>query len=276
MKKLIYISLIFLGGWGCRQKQATSRQEIVTPVDSVDFTVFREEINSIIRESPGELEIINFINEQGSSYIFDLTLPVEAMERFETQYEISLSWGAYMTDMIYANVYNRHDVIPYLSDVIKKMTLRLGVKDQIPLTVNMLDMISQNKVGRDSVEYYAERLLKTCRNELSTSEVPDVYALVFIGANMESFYLLTQLTSYAKENQAMISYLSERRDLAKNLLELMEFFPSDESLQPYVEKMSLISQYFDAHPEFTEKELSELTALIQEMRNGMFSVNGGA
>jgi hypothetical protein len=272
MRDIIFAGLLVTVGFGCTQKSTTRQQEVVAPVDSVDFTVFREEINSIIQNSPKELNIINFVNEKGSSYIFDLTLPAENTEKFETQDEISLSWGAYMTDMVYANTYNRYDVVPYLGEIIKKITERLGVKDQIPATVKMLGQLSQNQVNKDSLDYFASQIFSTCRKELSASIIPDVYALVFIGANIESFYLLTQLTSYAKNNQEMINYLSARRDLAKSILRLMEFFPDEGPLQSYFEKMSSISRYFDSHPDFTEKELNELTIMIQDIRNDMFHI----
>ncbi len=272
MKNTIFAGLLVTVGFGCTQKSADRQQEVVVPVDSVDFTVFREEINSIIQSSPKELNIINFVNEKGASYIFDLTLPAGNAEKFETQEEISLSWGAYMTDMIYANTYNRYDVVPYLGEIIKKMTERLGVRDQIPKTVKMLGQLSRDQVNKDSLDYFASQVVGTCRKELSASEVSEVYALVFIGASIESFYLLTQLTTYAKDNQEMIRYLSERRDLAKSILRLTELFPTGRALHPYFEKISSISGYFDSHPDFTEKELNELTILIRDIRNDLFHV----
>jgi len=272
MKNLIFAGLFFAAGFGCTQKPANRQQEVVVPVDSVNFTVFQTEINSIIQNSPRELDIINFVNEKGASYIFDLTLTAGNAEKFETQDELSLSWGAYMTDMIYANTYNRYDVVPYLGEIIRKMTERLGVKDQIPGTVKMLTQLSRDEANKDSLTYFAGRLINTCRQELSAGEVPDVYAMVFVGAGIESFYLLTQLAAYAKNNQEMISYLSERRDLAKSILRLTELFPDKEALHPYFEKISSISRYFDSHPDFKEKELNELTGLIRDIRNDMFSV----
>jgi hypothetical protein len=278
MKKIRANKLLLIGfmviivALGCKQKTTnTTRQEIVV-ADTVNFSVFREEINSLIQNSPKQLDIVNFVNEMGSSYIFDLTLPLVEAEKFETQNELSLAWGAYVTDMIYANAYNRYDVVPYLCAIVKQLSEKLGVRDQAPQTVAMLKRMSMNENNSDSLDYYLHRILNISHQELSTSEIPDVYALFFIGASIESCYLLTQLTSYARENQQMISYLSDRRDLVKSIFRLTEILSVDETIKPYYEKMLLINKYFDSHPVFSEKELNEMTILIQNIRHEMFRV----
>lgn len=253
---------------GCAPKKPAGQQ--IAVVDTLNFEVFKEEINRIIISSPRELDIINFVNEAGSSYIYDLTLPLATAEKFETENEISLAWGAYVADLVYANTYNRHDIVPYLCDILKQLSQKLGVQDQFPKTVRLLERMSAHENNSDSLNYYLDRILTTSRQELESGTIPEVYALFFIGASVESFYLLSQLTSYAKDNLEMLAYLSERRDLARSIFRLTEILASDQSIQPYYDKAARISSYFESHSDFGDKELSEITLLIQNIRSEIF------
>jgi hypothetical protein len=68
----------------------------------------------------------------------------------------------------------------------------------------------------------------------------------------------------------MLAYLSERRDLARSIFRLTEILASDQSIQPYYDKAARISGYFESHPDFGDKELSEITLLIQNIRSEIF------
>ncbi|MGD9557143.1 MAG: hypothetical protein AB7V25_09020 [Mangrovibacterium sp.] len=271
-KAFILLMLAGIALTNCGQRKPAGVAQDVTVADTVNFDVFKDEINRIIANSPRELEIINFVNEMGSSYIFDLTLPLTEAEKFETQNEIALAWGAYTADLVYANTYNRYDIVPYVSDILNQLSQRLGVQDQFPKTVRLLERMSANENKSDSLSYYLNQVLTTSRQELESGEIPEVYALFSIGAGVESLYLLSQLTSYAKENQKMLAYLSERRDLGKSIFRLTEILASDETVKPYYEKIDRLNKYFESHPDFGEKELSEITFLIMEVRSQILSL----
>ncbi len=269
LKKSLSIMLMIALISGCNQAPTKNQSEEKT-VDTVDVKAFKNQINSIIQKAPKGIKVVDFLNDVGASYIFDLTLPMADVDKYETQTRISLSIGAYAMDMFYANTYNRVDVAKQLSEIVKLQTGKLGIQSS-SANKQYLNRISQMEDNSDSLTYYLDKVWNNYHQEFAQSDMPDAYALIFIGGNVEALYLLSQLTLYAKDNQKMLDYFSQQGDLAHSMLNLLEILSADESVKPYFEKMKPIADYFAAHQNFTTKELDELAPMIESIRNEMFN-----
>jgi len=269
LKKSLSIMLMIALISGCNQAPTSNQTEEKT-VEAFDVKAFKDEINTIIKNSPKGINVVDFLNEVGASYIFDLTLPLEDVDKYETKNRISLSMGAYAMDMFYANTYNRADVAIPLTDIVKLQAGKLGIQSS-PENKVAFERIKQNENNSDSISFYMDKIWNNFHLNAAKSDMPDTYALIFVGGNVEALYLLSQLTLYAQDNQKMLDYFSQQDELAHSMLKLLEILSEDEAVKPYYEKMKPIAAYYTDHESFTVNELNELAPMIESIRNDMFN-----
>jgi len=269
LKKSLSIMLMIALISGCNQAPTSNQSEEKT-VETFDEHAFKDDINTIIQNSPKGIDVVDFLNDVGASYIFDLTLPLTEVDKYETSTRISLSIGAYAMDMIYANTYNRGDVAIQLSDLLKLQAGKLGLESS-PENKVYFERIKQNENNSDSLSFYMDKIWNNFHQQGAESDMPDTYALIFVGGNVEALYLLSQLTVYAKDNQKMLDYFAQQGELAHGMLQLLEILSEDEAVKPYYDQMQPIAGYFAAHQSFTVKELNELAPMIESIRNDMFN-----
>ena len=269
LKKSLSIMLLIALISGCNQAPTKNQSEEKT-VETVDVKAFKNQINTIIQNAPKGIKVVDFLNEVGASYIYDLTLPMADADKYETKTRISLSIGAYAMDMFYANTYNRSDVAIQLSEIVKLQTGKLGIQTS-SASKQYLNRISQMENNSDSLTYYLDKVWNNYHQEFAKSDMPDTYALIFVGGNVEALYLLSQLTLYARDNQKMLDYFSQQGAIANSMLKLLEILSADEAVKPYYLKMKPIADYFATHQNFTVKELDELAPMIESVRNEMFN-----
>ena len=107
-------------------------------------------------------------------------------------------------------------------------------------------------------------------NDLSQSylsgEHSGVYALSYVSANIEGLYIITQIASMVKDNTELIKLIGQQKERVKTNYQLLEIMASDAAVTPIFEKMKPILDSFSA-PEFTAKQLTEVTPLIAGLRN---------
>jgi len=269
LKKSLSIMLLIALISGCNQAPTKNQSEEKT-VETVDVKAFKDQINTIIQNAPKGIKVVDFLNEVGASYIFDLTLPIANADKYETTTRIALSIGAYNLDMFYASTYNRADVAMQLSEIVKLQTGKLGIQTSAE-NKKYQDRISQMENNSDSLTFYLDKVWNNYNQELANGDMSDAYALAFVGGNVEALYLLSQLTLYARDNQKMLDYFAQQGVVANSMLKLLEILSTDEAVKPYYNKMKPIADYFAAHQNFTVKELDELAPMIESIRNEMFN-----
>lgn len=250
--------------FACGRSQKAPQVTEVT-AETIDYAVFHNEITEIIQNSPKMTEVIDFLNQAGASYIFDITMPKSESERFETKSELSLALGMYAADLWYAYTFKRYDALVQAAETVDMLGAKTGILDQIP----GFERIKYNEANEDSIEIVLNQNWEALHASVKEGGRIDIDVLVFVGANIEAMYILSQLTLFARDNQAMINYLSQKGDLAKGLLRLLEILAADDMVKPYYEKMLPIVAFFEANPQITSKTLPEIADLIESIRNEM-------
>jgi hypothetical protein len=258
---LIFCSMmLLLGSCGQTPKGASEGEAVVEPVD---FTAFRDEITEIIQNSFKGIKILDFLNEVGASYIYDITVPTSEAERFETKFDQSWVVGMYAADMYYAHTFKRFDMVVRSAKTVDMLAAKLGIMGNF----SKLERIKFQEENTDSLKIMLNQTWEDFHASIKESDRPDIEALIFVGANIEWMYLLSQLTLYAKDNQAMIDYLSQKGEYARGLLKLLEIVAAEEAVKPYYEKMKPVVSFFDEHQQITTDNLSVLADLIESARN---------
>lgn len=279
LKTILLISVFVVIAGACNkttkvkeEKQTTSTgQKATVEVEVFDAMKIKDQLIKVINETPDPEEIVEFINKVGASYILDLTIPVTDAEKFMTETQKSFGMGMYVFDRQYAKIFNRIDMVGNTFAISKQFAIDLGLQNELTYSQNYVQRIKDNAENKDSVDYLVTEAMNAVYKSLLDTKEPGIYALSFIGTNIEALYVLSQLTLLAQNNQPMIEFFSKQGERAKSVIMLLELMSDDENVKPYYEKMKMIATYFEEHPTFTEKELKQVSPLIENFRNDIIN-----
>lgn len=278
LKNVLIVSMIIFLASGCgqstkvRDKKGTTPEgkEAIVEVGSFDATQIKDEIVDVINNSPKPEEIADFLNNAGASYILDLTVPVTDVDKFTSETQMGLGLGMYSFDLFYAKVFNRSDMVLKISELEQQLLDKLGLENEFTYSEKYRKRLQDNAENEDSVDALVNEMLNLAHKQFSTSNKPGTYALSFVGANIEALYILTQVTSFARNKKPLIDFIGQQDERANNVFTLLEMMSGDNTVKPYFNKMKLIKTYYELHPEFTEKELKEISPMIEDLRNNIF------
>jgi hypothetical protein len=279
--KLLRIESIFLLATfvffvaGCsntsKSKKGTTTEgkEASVEVEIFDAVKVKDQIVEIIQKSPGAVEVAQLLSDAGASYILDLTLPVTDAEKLLTTTQMSIGLGMYAFDFQYANIYRRGDVVSQTGGISKQLITKLGLEGERTSSENFVGRIKANADNKDSVDFLVAQAMNFSSQQLASGNHPDIYALTAIGANVEALYVLSQLTLLATDNSLLLKIMGEQKARSKTVFSLLELMSGDENVKPYYEKMVPVFNYFEGITSFGEKELKEITPLIEKLRNSI-------
>jgi len=281
MKKLVQglfiITVLAIAFTGCRQAPKQDKDRTKADAEMFDPATIRDDVVKLIQQAPRTNDVFDFLNRTGAAYIFDLTVPYAVAEQHETSSQLSLVLGAYLSDAMYASAYNRMDVMNQTGDVAGGLAGQLGLQNELEHTMAYREKIKETD-DQEAREALIEEMLDQAHKEFAGSDMADTYALVFVGANVEALYLLSYLTLFARDNQAMIDFMVERADMAQtvyNLLRLMTdevYLELNPRIQGYYDGAMEIANFFRDVDTFTMTELEEVSLMIESLRNDMFDI----
>jgi hypothetical protein len=281
MKKLVQglliITVLAVSFTGCRQAPKQDEDRTKADVEMFDPATIRDDVVKLIQQAPRTNDVFDFLNRTGAAYIFDLAVPFAVAQQHETSSQLSLLLGAYLSDALYASAYNRMDVMNQTGDIAGGLAGRLGLQNELENTMAYREKIRETD-DHEAREALIEEMLDQGHNEFAGSDMADTYALVFVGANVEALYILSNLTLFARDNQAMIDFMVEKADMAQtvyNLLRLMTdevYLELNPRIQGYYEGAREIANFFRDVDTFTITELEEVSLMIESLRNDMFDI----
>ena len=279
MKKLVQglliITILAVSFTGCRQAPKQDRDR--ADAELFDPGTIRDDVVELIQRAPRAVDVFDFLNRTGAAYIFDLAVPFSVAQQHETSSQLSLVLGAYLADALYASAYNRLDVVSQTGNVAANLANQLGLHNELEQTMAYREKIRDTE-DQSEREVLVRELVEKAHGEFANSDMADTYALVFVGANVEALYILSQLSLFARDNQAMIDFLVERADMAEtvyNLLRLMideVYLELNPRIQGYYDQAKVIANYFSHVETFTMTELEEVSVKIENLRNSMFDI----
>jgi len=273
---IISISVLLISGCGQSSKVKEGKgttsdgKEASVEVETFDVMKIKDQIVEIINNSPKAPEVADFINKVGASYILDLTVPIDDVEKFMTKTQMGLGLGMYAFDLNYAKTFNRGDMVLKTTELEQQLLEKLGLQNEFTSQANYTKRLQDNAENKDSIDNLVNQIMNLAHQKFTTSNQPDTYALSFIGANIEALYILSQLSLFAQDNKPMIEFIGKQGERAKSVFSLLELMSGDQNVKPYYEKMKTIADYFEQHPTFTEKELNEISPMIESFRNEIF------
>ncbi len=282
MKKLFQGVLIFsalmLIFSGCRQAPRTDEDtRVVEEIEVFDPASIHNDVVEIIDQAPKSVDVFDFLNRTGAAYIFDLAVPFEMAEMHESTSQLSLLTGAYAANFAYARAYNRMDMAAQTGELVVNLLNRLGITGELEESMKLINQMRETD-NADVRDELFPKVINQLHEEMSDVYMSDIYALTFIGANIEALYIYTQLTLYARDKQAMIDFFVEREDMLFRAYDLLKVLAQEGFLRihpriaDYREAMSEIVAYYKAQDQITESELEVVSEMIEQLRNDMLTV----
>jgi hypothetical protein len=259
---------------GCNQRpkvkensQVNSKGQTATvEVEIFDAVKLKDQIVEIITTAPTAAKMAENIDKLQVSYMPELTLSPGNVEKYNTAVEQSLAVGIYKMDMFYAQAYKRNDVVVQLMAVREKLLSKIGLEGDLASLKRYNARINQNKENTDSLNKIIPALMNELAQNYSTSEHSGVYAMAYVGANIEGLYFVTQVALMAKDNSSLLKLIDKQKERVKSTTQLLEIMSVDPLVNPYYEKMKPIMDYFSSSQEFTTKQLNEVAPLIENLR----------
>jgi len=249
---------------GTNTKGQTSSVE----VEVFDAVKLKDQIVEIIKTAPKPDELAGFLNETGVSYMLELTVPAENVEKYMTIFDQSLAAGMYKFDLYYAKAYNRQDVVSQLYAVQEKLIGKIGLDGELAKMNKFDDRIKKNEGKADSLNAIVSEAMNKVSQSYSSGEHSGVYALSYVSANIEGLYILTQTALMAKDKAKLLTLIGQQKERVKSNYTLLELMSADVNVAPFFEKMKPVLAYFSDDQPFTEKKLTEVAPLIEQLRKG--------
>ncbi|MDA3930434.1 MAG: hypothetical protein PF541_15910 [Prolixibacteraceae bacterium] len=278
MKRLFQFSLsllilslfIFAGCNPSQKKTAKNNTKKLEETNAFNLTSVKDEIVDLVVELSKSEDIVPMLNEAGASYIFDLTVPLENVEKMLTQSQMSFFWGMVVFDMFYANVYKRDDVLLSVSEMEYKFKMDLGLEKELAKLERYNKRIKTNEGNPDSIKAIIDESSDEWFADMSSNHL-DILVYSFIGNNVEALYVLTQLTLLANNNAELLTIINEQKGHISTLFSLLELVSQDENIEPYFDDLEKVAKLFEEKTVITETELAEITPLIETVRNKMMN-----
>ncbi len=272
MIAIILVSVVISGcnRSGKKVKGVTSEGKVA----SVEIGVFdpvkvKDQIVEVIQKSPKAIEIVDLLNKAGASYIYEMTIPVEDIEKMMTSTQKALGLGMYGFDGKYASVYNRSDINLKLVDNLNRLITELGMQDELSFAKQYSERILKNKSNPDSIDFLVTQELNDYHQHMKTSTKADVYALSIIGANIEALYVLSQITMLANDKSKLLEVMNNQNERVQTLDTLLEIMSGDENVKPYYEAVQPVIRFFEERTSITVDDLNTIAPLIEKARNSV-------
>ncbi|HEY5511111.1 MAG TPA: hypothetical protein VIK10_08790 [Prolixibacteraceae bacterium] len=249
---------------GTNSKGQTSSVE----VEVFDAVKLKDQIVEIFKTAPKLSEFMNSINEVGVTYMLELTVPPENVEKYITVYDQCLAIGMYDFDVLYARAYNRQDIIAQLFPVQKNLIGKIGLEKELAAMKKYDNWFKRNQGNSDSLNAVVSDVMNEVAKSYHAGEYSGVYALLSVSANVEGLYILTQTALMAKNKTKILDLIGKQRERVNTCCQLLEVMSGDKNVAPIFEKMKPILANFTDDQPFTEKKLAEVAPLIEQMRKG--------
>ncbi len=274
-KPALILLLVLLISFSCNNSTqtketkdaSTENKEASIEVEVFDVTKIKDQIVETIQQTAETKQVVDMFNNAGASYIDDLTLPVENIDKYMTTTQQSLGLGMYSVDLYYAHVFNRSDIVVQKASLEQQLIDKLGLTEQFSLSKNFSQRISANSGNKDSLDKLVIESMNYYHQQFLTGDHPGIYGISFIGSNIEALYILSQLAQLSDDNAQLITILSGQDDRIKSLFTMMELLSGDESVKPIYEEMIPLVKFYEEHPDIGAGELETIVSLIKKIRD---------
>ncbi|MFA6404038.1 MAG: hypothetical protein WCX31_20790 [Salinivirgaceae bacterium] len=249
------------------------KQGTTTTKEGSEITVVNQdmkpEIAKILNQFPTPFEVSTLVEKAKAGFIFDLTNPVENLDKYITEQAKALYLGVYGADLSYAAVYNRSEEINILMECTGKLTDDLGMAGIY--NEDLVETVKKNYDNKESLVDIFTKVFDDTKSFLSKNNKDKVSVFIVTGSFVETMYLVTSLNMTAKNNQELTKIIYNQEENLDKLLNILGSYSSDEAIKKLAEPLTNFKAFYANNPtkpneNLTPEKAVELKNLVEAAR----------
>lgn len=242
----------------------------------------REETNNVFYSLPSPLQIASIFKKSGLKYQDGITSDVKEPAKYTTSLLKSINLGIYSADLSYCVLNKQNQAAMNYMKLCRQLADNLGMGSVFEQN-NLSKRFEKNLGNEDSLAYIIAELQMVTDMYLEENQQPQITAIVFSGAWIESMYLGSKLYETNKD-KAMGAKLSEQMTILGSIVNaLIVVKDKDPAIAGLIEDMQSIKNDYDKFPtvlsnvtpideegereiNLTDNEITQLTTKIKDLR----------
>jgi len=255
---------------GCNQsaKQETTTTKSVSNTNLLNQDI-KPEISKILNQFPTPFEVATMVEKAKAGFIFDLTNPVENLDKYITEQAKALFLGVYGADLSYAAVYNRSEEINKLMECTSKLTDDLGMAGIY--NEELVETVKNNYNNKESLVATFTKVFDETKSFLSKNNKDKVSVFIVTGSFVETMYIVTSLNMTAKDNRELTKIIFDQEPNLDKLISILDSYSSDEAIKKLAEPLTKLKGFYANNPAKANEGLSfekasELKNLVEAAR----------
>jgi hypothetical protein len=234
-----------------------------------DTVQMKVQIMELIRKIPDGVVIADLLNEAGASYIYELTVPQEAVDKMLTSTQKAFGAGMIAFDTKYAATFKRGDHVITTRTNLNKLNTELGLAEELNLARKFAGRIERNRSNIDSLVILTDPMVDNYRQYILNGDHAFIYSRQFIGVNIEALYVLSHLTLLANHKEKLLAVMNNQNERIKVVENVLEVISRDENVRPYYENIAPVFKYLGERENISGSDLEIIIPMIDKARNAI-------
>jgi len=199
MRNIRFSIFLLIGGFCvlmCHSCSTCSRQQTVKDIsiDLADLAIDTTYVNmarKVFYALPTPIELAVMIKNMGITYQPSLMNDPANAPKYLSHMKMALNFGAYITDITYAGLFDQTQIILRYRPAIKQLTEELGLHSAVDFS-NILEL-EENINDKDAVLRIISDMYASCMASLNEDDRYFLTLAMFVGGWVEGMYLANNL-----------------------------------------------------------------------------------
>lgn len=215
----------------------------MTAADSAALKASKVKAQKVFIAIPSPLEMANMIRATGATFNKAILNPVSSVAKYTNTLTQALNLGIYSTDLSYCSNFDQNqDAMQYMATS-KKLADALGVTGA--LSENLIERLEKNVNNKDSLMELISESYETTDSYLKENDRASTASIIVTGAWVEGLYISCMIAKQTPKNTEIISRIADQKMILGDLIQLLESYPADESLNKVTSDMKSLKTLFD-------------------------------
>jgi len=258
----------------------TQKDESVTNTATDSVVVEEPEAGTVSYSLPSPLQIASIFKKSGLKYQDGITTSLRDPSKYTTNLSKSLNLGVYSADLSYCVLNKQNQEAMTYMKLCRQLAENLGMGTVFEQS-NLSKRFEKNLGNEDSLAYIIAELQMVTDMYLDENEQPQITAIVFSGAWIESMYLGSRIYEKGKD-KSMNTKLTEQMTILGSIVNALKAVQKkDPAIEGLISDVQSIKNIYDELPSvkanpvkededkditLTDEEVLQLTKRISELR----------
>jgi hypothetical protein len=258
----------------------TPKDESVGNVAKDSLVAEEPEANTVSYSLPSPLQIASIFKKSGLKYQDGITTSLKDPSKYTTNLSKSINLGVYSADLSYCVLNKQNQEAMNFMKLCRQLAESLGMGTVFEQS-NLSKRFEKNLGNEDSLAYIIAELQMVTDMYLDENEQPQITAIVFSGAWIESMYLGSKIYEKSKD-KSMNTKLTEQMTILGSIVNALKAVQKkDPAIEGLIADVQSIKDIYDQLPSvkanpitddedreitLTDDEVLKLTKRISELR----------